>query len=156
MRNFSLIFLCIMFASISHLAQAQPAPDSTLVAKAEALIEPIVKAGQFSGSVLVAKDGVPVFRQSSGLANREWDVPNTPDTKFRIGSNTKQFTATAVLQLAEAGKLAIDDPVSKYYADAPPAWKDITIKHLLTHTSGIPSYTAIPHFFSGDARLVFW
>ena len=153
MRNFSLIVLCIMFASTLHLARAQPATDSALVAKAEALIEPIVKADQFSGSVLVARSGVPVFRQSFGLANREWDVPNTPDTKFRIGSITKQFTATAILQLAEAGKLAIDDPVSKYYADSPPAWKDITIKNLLTHTSGIPSYTAIPHFFSGDARL---
>jgi D-alanyl-D-alanine carboxypeptidase len=117
MRNFSFEFLCVIFVFISHQALAQPTSDSALVAKSEALIEPIVKADQFSGSVLVAKDGVPVFRKSYGLANREWDIPNTPDTKFRIGSNTKQFTATAILQLAEAGKLSIDDPVSKYYSE---------------------------------------
>lgn len=153
MRKLSVVFLSIIFVATSHLAHAQPTPDSGLIAKAEALIEPIVKADQFSGSILVARNGVPLFRQSFGLANREWDVPNTPDTKFRIGSITKEFTATAILQLAEGGKLSIDDPVSKYYVEAPPAWKDITIKHLLTHTSGIPSYTAIPHFFAADARL---
>ena len=153
MRTFSLLFLSISFASASQLAQAEPASDAALAAKSEALIEPIVRGDQFSGTVLVAKNGVPVFRKAYGLANREWDVPNTPDTKFRIGSNTKQFTATAILQLAEAGKLSIDDPVSKYYASAPDAWKSITIRHLLTHTSGIPTYTAIPHFFAGDARL---
>ncbi len=153
MRNFSFEFLCVIFVLISHQALAQPASDSTLVAKSEALIEPIVTADQFSGTVLVAKNGIPVFRKAFGLANREWDIPNTPDTKFRIGSNTKQFTATAILQLAEAGKLSIDDPVSKYYSGAPITWNAITIRHLLTHTSGIPSYTAIPKFFSGDARL---
>ena len=153
MRKFGHAFLSLIFISISHAAMAQSASDSALAAKSEALIEPILKADQFSGTVLVAKNGVPVFRKAYGLANREWDVPNTPDTKFRIGSNTKQFTATAILQLADSGKLSIDDPVSKYYSDAPAAWKGITIRHLLTHTSGIPSYTAIPHFFSGDARL---
>jgi D-alanyl-D-alanine carboxypeptidase len=153
MRKLSLVCLNIIFITAPRLALAQPASDTTSVAKAEAFIETIAKDDQFSGAVLVAKNGIPLFRQSFGLANTEWNVPNTPDTKFRIGSNTKQFTATAILQLAEAGKLSIDDPVSKYYPDAPPAWKDITIKHLLTHTSGIPSYTAIPHFFSGDSRL---
>jgi CubicO group peptidase (beta-lactamase class C family) len=153
MRRFSVVFLSILFVFASHLALAQPASDATLAAKSEALIDPIVKADQFSGSILVAKDGVPVFRKAFGMANREWDIPNTPDTKFRIGSNTKQFTATAILQLAEAGKLSIDDPVSKYYASAPDTWKAITIRHLLTHTSGIPSYTAIPHFFASESRL---
>src|SRR5579863_839059 len=153
MRKLSFLFLGVILVSISRFALAQPASDSALAAKSEALIEPIVQADQFSGTVLVAKNGVPVFRKACGLANREWGIPNTPDTKFRIGSNTKQFTATAILQLAEAGKLSVDDPVSKYYSDGPATWKGITIKHLLTHTSGIPSYTAIPHFFSGDARL---
>jgi CubicO group peptidase (beta-lactamase class C family) len=102
--------------------------------------------------VLVARDGKPVFRKAYGLANREWDIAATPDTKYRLGSITKQFTAAAILQLAEQGMLGIDDPISKYYAAAPPAWAPITLKHLLTHTSGIPSYTAIPGFFGAPAR----
>jgi CubicO group peptidase (beta-lactamase class C family) len=133
-------------------ARAFATTDADLAAKSEALIQPLVKADQFSGTVLVARNGVPVFRRAFGLANREWNIPNVPETKFRVGSITKQFTATAILQLAEAGKLSIDEPVSKYYTDAPQAWSGITIKHLLTHTSGIPSYTDTPHFFDQDAR----
>ncbi len=113
----------------------------------------MVKAKQFSGTVLVARNGKPVFRQGFGMADQEWNAANTPDTKFRLGSNTKQFTATAILQLAEQGKLSVDDPVSKYYPDAPAAWSKITIKHLLTHTSGIPTYTAIPKGFDTEFKL---
>ena len=114
--------------------------------KASNLVESYVRSDLFSGSVLVAHDGQPLFRKSFGLADREWDIPNTPDTRFRIGSVTKQFTAAAILQLAERGKLKLDDPISEYYSDAPSAWQKITIRHLLTHASGIPSYTALPDF----------
>jgi CubicO group peptidase (beta-lactamase class C family) len=86
------------------------------------------------------------------LANVEWEIPNTPDTKFRLGSITKQFTALATLQLAETGKLSLDDPVKKYYSGAPAAWDKVTVHHLLNHTSGIPSYTSIPNFFRDKAR----
>ena len=153
MRQLGFVLLGITLLCGSHLVLAQSAADAALAAKSEALIAPFVDGDQFSGSVLVARSGVPVFRQAFGLANREWDVPNTPNTKFRIGSITKQFTATAILQLAEAGKLSVDDPVSKYYAESPPAWNGITIRHLLTHTSGIPSFTSIPQFFDQQARL---
>ena len=112
-----------------------------------------VRPDEFSGVVLVAKDGKPVFRKAYGLANREWNVPNAVTGKFRIGSMTKAFTATAILQLQEAGKLSIDDPISKYYADAPATWHAVTLRHLLTHTSGIPSYTDQPGFFAEQARL---
>ena len=121
--------------------------------QARDLIRPYLEAESFSGSILVAKDGAPVWRESFGAANREWDVPNTADTKFRLGSITKQFTATAILQLVDQGKLSVDDPISKYYADAPAAWSKVTIKHLLTHTSGIPSYTALPGFFEKNSKL---
>jgi CubicO group peptidase (beta-lactamase class C family) len=107
---------------------------------------------QFSGVVLVAKDGKPVFRKAYGLANREWNVANTPETKFRLGSLTKAFTAAAILQLQEQGKLSVDDPISKHYPAAPEAWKAVTLKHLLTHTSGIPSYTGLPTFFAKESR----
>ena len=153
MRKLVVLFLGLMLLSGSRYALAQPSPDNALAAKAEALIQPMVKADQFSGAVLVARNGVTVFEKAYGLADREWGIPNDPETKFRVGSITKEFTATAILQLAESGKLSIDDPVSKYYSAAPPAWSAITIRNLLTHTSGIPTYTDIPHFFDNEARL---
>src|SRR5258708_4633353 len=121
--------------------------------RAERYINPLVEQNQFIGSVLVAREGKPIFRKGYGLANREWNIPNAPDTKFRLGSITKQFTATAILQLAEAGKLKTDDPVSKYYTDAPASWSKITIHHLLNHTSGIPSYTDLPGFFQKQSMF---
>lgn len=126
------------------------APD--YARQARELIAPYLEAESFSGSVLVAKDGAPVWRESFGAADREWDIANTADTKFRLGSITKQFTATAILQLVDQGKLSIDDPISKYYTDAPPAWAKVTIKHLLIHTSGIPSYTGLPKFFETSSK----
>jgi CubicO group peptidase (beta-lactamase class C family) len=127
-------------------------PNPAFQKQAQAAISAYSQADMFSGAVLVAVDGKPVLRQGVGLAERELGVANTPQTKFRIGSITKQFTATAILQLQEAGKLSIDDPISKYYADAPPAWSKVTLRHLLTHTSGIPTYTALPGFFAKEAR----
>ena len=70
------------------------------------------------------------------MANLEWDNPNAPSTKFRLGSVTKQFTAASILLLEERGKLKVEDPVKKYMPDAPAAWDKVTIRHLLTHTSG--------------------
>jgi CubicO group peptidase (beta-lactamase class C family) len=113
-----------------------------ITAKADELAQ----KNDFMGSVLVAKGGKVILKKGYGMANIELDVPNAPDTKFRLGSITKQFTATAILQLAAQGKLSVDDKASKYIANAPDAWKDITIHHLLTHTSGIPNYTAFPDF----------
>lgn len=142
---------CLLAASPA-LAAAPACAGPDYAEQARALIRPYQEAQGFSGSILVAKDGAPVWRESFGAADREWDVANTADTKFRLGSITKQFTATAILQLAEQGKLSVDDPISKYYVDAPPAWAKVTIKHLLTHTSGIPSYTALPKFFETSSK----
>jgi CubicO group peptidase (beta-lactamase class C family) len=102
--------------------------------------------GLSDGVVLVAWNGVAVFRKAFGQANREWGISNAPDVEFWIGSITKQFTALAILQLAEEGKLSLDDPITKFLDGAPPSWRGITIRHLLTHTSGIPNHTSLPEW----------
>ncbi|HWS17963.1 MAG TPA: serine hydrolase domain-containing protein, partial [Candidatus Elarobacter sp.] len=103
------------------------------------------------GSVLVAQDGKVLLDKGYGFANLEWDIPNTPTTKFRLGSVTKQFTAASILLLEERGKLKVEDPVKNYMQDAPAAWDKITIFHVLTHTSGIPSFTSFPDYASTEA-----
>ncbi|HXY24557.1 MAG TPA: serine hydrolase domain-containing protein [Candidatus Acidoferrum sp.] len=101
-------------------------------------IEKQVAADHFAGAVLVAKDGKPVFTGAYGLADRDKKSPNRLDTQFRIGSMNKMFTAVSVLQLAQAGKIKLTDPLGKYLTDYPN--KDlaskVTIHHLLTHTGG--------------------
>lgn len=95
----------------------------------------------FSGSVLVAKDGEVLLTKGYGMANLELEVANTPQTKFRIGSITKQFTAMAILQLQQQEKLNVNDLICQYIEDCPEAWQPITIHQLLTHTSGIYNFT---------------
>ncbi len=92
-------------------------------------------------SLAVLKNGELVQAKGYGLANVELKVPATADTIYQSGSVGKQFTATAVMMLVEEGKIGLDLPLSKYFSDAPQLWKDITVRHLLTHTSGIKDYT---------------
>lgn len=120
--------------------------DSKFPVRAEALINDYVDGELFSGTVLVAKNGKPVFRKVFGAANREWAMPNAAGTKFRIGSLTKQFTAAAILRLVDENKLRLDDPLVKYLPGNPASWEKVTIRELLGHTSGIPSYTMYKDF----------
>jgi len=135
--------LSIFFLLASLVANAQKNYSSLLdnYMKAQANVN------EFSGAVLVAKNDKIIYEKAFGLANREWNVPNTLQTKFRIGSLTKQFTAAAILQLAESGKLNLDDKLSKYFPDFPKG-DSVTIHMLLNHTSGIKSYTNMPKFMS--------
>jgi CubicO group peptidase (beta-lactamase class C family) len=112
----------------------------------EQIIQSYVSNKQFMGTVLVARGTEIILDKGYGSANLEWDIPNSPSTKFRLGSITKQFTAASIMLLQERQKLSIDDPVKKYMPDAPAAWDKITIFNLLTHTSGIPNYTGFPEF----------
>ena len=127
-------------------AQAPPPDPGALASKVEEYMDARVRRDHFSGSVLMARDGKVLFSRGYGMANLEHDVPTRPQTKFRLGSITKQFTAMAILILQERGKLKVEDKIKKYLPDAPKAWDEITIRHLLTHTSGIPNYTAYPEF----------
>ncbi|TXN23406.1 serine hydrolase [Methylobacterium sp. WL9] len=139
--------------AISPLSARARVTETTYAAAAEALVEPYLQSGLFSGTILVAKNGKPVFRRAYGLANREWSVANTLDTHFRIGSLTKSFTAAAILKLAEAGKLGLDDRIRQFVPGAPASWDRVTLRHLLGHTSGIINYTALPDYYAKLSRL---
>lgn len=124
-------------------ASASHAQD---IARLDQIVQSYADDQRFTGAVLVAQGDKVLLNKGYGAANREWAIPNGPDTRFRIASLTKQFTAAAILVLADRGKLNIDEKVSSYLPDTPAAWKDITIFHLLTHTSGIPDFTHFPNF----------
>jgi len=91
-------------------------------------------------ALLVAQNGKIIRAEGFGLANVELQVPVKPETVFQSGSVGKQFTATAVMMLEEEGKIGLDDPLTKYFADAPPSWKDATVRELLSHTAGFGDY----------------
>ncbi len=117
------------------------------------LMEKYSEYEQFNGSVLVAENGKVIYKDGLGLANMEFDIPNEPDTKHRLGSITKQFTAMLILQMVEDGKLELNKPISNYLPDyTGPAADKVTIHHLLNHSSGIPSYTSFPGFFEKQSR----
>lgn len=115
----------------------------------DALLGRYYKADQPGAAVLVMKEGKVVFKKGYGLAHVELGVPLQPDMVFRIGSVTKQFTAAAVLLLAEEGKVDLQAPVGRYLKDLPAAWEKVTVEQLLNHTSGIPSYTNDHAYMAG-------
>ncbi len=127
------------------LLPAAPCPAQD-AARMDQIAQSYVANHTFMGSVLVARGSQILFSKGYGAADVEWDVPNSPATKFRLGSVTKQFTAASILLLEERGKLSVNDPVKKYMPDAPAAWDKITIFNLLTHTSGIPNFTSFPDY----------
>lgn len=134
----------VSVALLFGLAASAAAQD--LTPKFNEYLDALVKQSRFTGAALVARDGKVIFSKGCGLANVELDVPNTPQTKFRLGSVTKQFTATAILLLQERGKLSVQDPICKYVEGCPAAWSEVTIHHLLSHTGGIPNFTNFPDY----------
>ena len=133
--------LAVFLPALSALAKPSPPSPQELQTRVEEYMSARVNRNHFSGSILIAREGKVLFSKGYGMANHELDVPNTPHTKFRLGSITKQFTAMAILILQQQGKLNVHDKIKKYLPDAPKAWDEITIEHLLTHTSGIYNYT---------------
>lgn len=126
----------------------QPGQASTPLTQAQAadgaakLLDSLVKQDRFSGTVLMAKEGVPFFQKAFGVANKATGTPNTLDTKFNIGSINKTFTQVAICQLADQGKLSFDDLLGKWLPDYPnaDARNKVTIRHLLTMSSGIGDF----------------
>lgn len=145
------IFLVSAFAYHSALAQGNGASEKAR--KIDELLSLYQSRGQFNGTALVAERGQVIFKKGYGMANMEWDIPNAPDIKFRLGSITKQFTAVLTLQLVEQGKIKLDGKITDYLPDyRKDTGERVTIHHLLTHTSGIPSYTGMPNFFRDVSR----
>ncbi|MGB8983239.1 MAG: serine hydrolase domain-containing protein, partial [Anaerolineales bacterium] len=121
-------------------------PDNLLIETIDNWVKESYQPTEPGVAVIAVRDGKIVFRTGQGMANLELGVPIGPDMVFRLGSLTKQFTAVAILMLAEQGKLALDDSISRFLPDYPTHDHLITIEHLLTHTSGIKSYTAMPEW----------
>jgi CubicO group peptidase (beta-lactamase class C family) len=147
--RFALAILTICSSSAAYpsltSSRQSPAPSAAPPPQLEGKIAEYMAARArvtgFSGAVLVARDGQVVFRRAFGDANRELAVPNSPETRFRIGSVSKQFTAAAVLLLAQRGSLKLTDPIQQHLPDWPPAWTGVSIHHLLSHTAGLPRLT---------------
>ena len=138
LRLASSLLMLLVCTACYHLPAPAGRSDSATSENLDEYMTALSGAGRFDGAVLVARNDVVLLSKGYGTANYEFSVPATSRTVFPIGSNTKQFTAAAIMKLQEQGRLDIDDPVTQYVADAP-GWENIRIRHLLNHTSGIPS-----------------
>lgn len=136
----------LLFIPIATYGQINPAVSIENYMKAQAGIK------QFTGAILVVKQGKVLYEKAFGEADKEWHAQNTSKTKYRIGSNTKQFTAACILKLAEQGKVQLDDKLSKYLTGYPKG-DSVTLHMLLTHTSGITDYTNLDEFWNSYAYL---
>ncbi len=116
--------------------------DADRVRELDQLVRKLAAADEFSGVVLFAKDGKPLYFEAFGVANRDYDIPVAKDTRFNLGSANKNFTSVMIGQLVEEGKLSFDDPLAKFVPDFPDsaAARKIQIKHLLSHTAGLGNY----------------
>jgi len=136
--NFKLLFLLVMI-SFPFVQHAQ-----TMEEKIDQLMSNQYKADESGATILIAKEGEVIYRKAFGKSNLELNTDMIPENVFEIGSITKQFTAVSILMLLEEGKLSLEDEITKFIPDYPTQGTKITIHHLLTHTSGIKSYTSIP------------
>jgi len=120
-------------------------------ARMDQIVQARVASEQFSGAVLVARDGQVLLDRGYGQASREWRIPNTPDTRFRLASISKQFTAAAVLLLAAHNQLDLYAPLKTTLPDLPASWDGVTTLQLLNHSSGIPDYLSAPDYAATQA-----
>lgn len=139
------LFALVFWVAVPLNCHAASQPNDVR-AKIDQYMNAVVNLDHFMGSVLVARGNRVLLAKGYGMADVKANTPNTPETEFRIGSVTKQFTAMAILMLQEEHKLKVQDPVCKYVPACPKDWQPIKIFNLLTHTSGIPNFTAFPNY----------
>ena len=131
--------LFFLLLSLALMVSCKQNPEKEQIAKLDKLCSSLFPAGEPGAAVLVMKGDDIIFDKGYGIADIETKAPIDGNTFFNIASVSKQFTAVAILQLAEEGKLSLEDPVSKYFPEfKADFWKDIQIKHLLSHSSGVP------------------
>lgn len=152
-HNFFLIFCSFFLVNYSLNAQKIGILNREKVNKIDRLLGLYDSFGDVSGNVLVAHNGKIIYKEAFGIANQEWQQPNTIDTKFRIGALTKQFTAAMILQLVDEKKIRLNGHISTYLPYyRKDIGKEVTIHHLLNHTSGIPDYINRPDFITKIIR----
>lgn len=132
-------FLVAIAAACTHAIDTTP-----IGRQLDSYMQVQVNRNHFTGTVLVAQDGNVLLAKGYGYANAEWETPNTLQAKFRLGSLTKQFTATAIMQLRDKGLLTLQDSICNYLRPCIAAWQPVTLHHLLSHTSGIAGYGEMP------------
>jgi D-alanyl-D-alanine carboxypeptidase len=133
------ILSALLACSVAGYSQAMPAVDDYVLKEMKRQNTPAV-------SIAIVRDGKIAYAKGYGVADLENQVPATSKTVYEIGSVTKQFTATLVMKLVEEGKVKLDESIRTYLPETPESWKDVTVRHLLTHTSGIKSYTDVAAF----------
>lgn len=152
-RALAALLSCLLFAGISRagLAQSKASTDEKLIRDLQVTLDKLTTEDKFSGAVLVAKHDQVLFKQAYGYADHAFDVKNRTDTKFNLGSMGKMFTGVAILQLAQAGKLSLDDKLIKDLPDYPnkAVARKVTLRQLLTHTSGLGDFFG-PKFAAGN------
>lgn len=146
MRRWIIGVALVCACSPGHAIAQPQTDDASVKARLEQVASSYTAKNAFMGAVLVVDGDRVLLDKGYGMADLEWGNANAPDVKFRLGSLTKQFTATLVLLLQQDGKLKIDAPVSTYLPDAPKTWEKITVAELLGHTSGIHSFTDLKEF----------
>lgn len=145
---FGTVYPAVVFADASRLAPSTVIVEGDIARQIDNVFTASFKADEPGAAVIVVKDGKTVLRKGYGMADTEKKVPIQPGDVFRLGSMTKQFTAVAILMLEEEGKLSVKDEITRFIPDYPTQGKKITVEHLLTHTSGIKSYTDMMGFRS--------
>ncbi len=139
------VFLALA-AMVFAVAAQDVVSEDDIRPKVDEYMNARLAAKNVGGSIMIAKNGQMIVAKGYGLADVAANTPIYGDTKFRIGSVTKQFTAASILLLQEDGKLKVDDPFCNYMETCPDAWKPVSIRNLATMTSGIPSFTSLPSF----------
>ena len=156
LTSFGRFSRAVLLITIMVFPLSMAGADEGTAARIDALIASYQELGMFNGAVLVATNGETVIGKGYGLANMEWGIPNSPRTKFRLGSITKQFTSMIIMQLVEEGRLSLDATVAEllpYFSKE--VGSKISVHQLLTHTSGLPNYTGLPSYIPDVSRNSF-
>lgn len=145
------VLVTLALVAINSPTVAQRTRDQALSARVDSLVERYRAGRHLPGiAIAVVRSGTVIKARGYGFANLELDVPVTPKTLFGPGSISKQFVATAIMQLVEDGKVRLDDPITRYIDSLPAHWGRIAVSHLLTHTSGVPEEHWLPNFVEFD------